>query len=181
MNAVTGAAYLTLRSLGRRGVCQTRVPADGNSNRAAVIEIDGQRIVCDVTVTSLDMRLPTSSCEMPSPSRQVGFDLWKASTPFIGIAGRMEHAMNGYPAFHMIVEDGVGKAAHQRPTIIVERDGVHPGSAAYRLNTGIDGGKEVLSQAGAAFFIPGVRPCEVLPNLRREVWIRGRNGCGPGV
>lgn len=71
----------------------------------------------------------------------------KTLTPFIGIARRVKYAVNG--TVGILVENRIGKAAHQSSPIFLVDGGMHLGRAADRGKTGLDGTQKFLSQAGS--------------------------------
>ena len=102
-------------------------------------------------------------------------------TPFVGIAGGVKDAVDGYCAFDMLVEDRIRKAAHQPPPIVLVDRGMHLRRAANRFNARIDAAQKLLAQADPLPLVPGVRFCEIVLGLRRDDELSGHNDCGPVV
>jgi hypothetical protein len=80
----------------------------------------------------------------------------KTLSPFVRIAGSVEHAVDGHRSFRVFVEDCIRKAANQPPAIIVVDDRVHVRRAADCFNAGINASQDLFTQAGAAALLPGV-------------------------
>lgn len=70
---------------------------------------------------------------------------WKTPTPFVGISGGVKYAVDGHRAFNILVEDRIGKAAHQSPAIVFVDQNIHLGRTADRFNTRIDAAQKFLS------------------------------------
>ena len=81
----------------------------------------------------------------------------------------------------MLVKDGVGKAAHQRPAIGLVDDRVHLRGATDGLNARINAAQELFSQTRPSTLIPALGIRNILLGLGGYDQFSGHSGCGAFV
>jgi len=105
----------------------------------------------------------------------------KTLTPFVRIARGVKYAVDDYPAFYILVEDCIRKAAHQPSPIVLVEDIMRLGRAADRFKARLYAAKKLFYQAGPPTLVPGIAFCDVLLGLRRNAQLSGHSDFGPFV
>ena len=96
--------------------------------------------------------------------------------PLGGIAGRVEYSVDRHQFIDHFVKHGVGKATHQRATIVREGDGMQIWSARNSTEGCIHAAQKFFAQSAAARFISFVGFDHVGFGLRRKDQVMRHGG-----
>jgi hypothetical protein len=102
-------------------------------------------------------------------------------SPFFGISGGVEDAIDRHCPCGVFVENRVGESTDDTATIISENLRVDLRGTADRLDAGIDTAEEFFSQADSATFVPAVGFLDILLRFRCDYEFSGHNDSAPVV